>query len=140
MPVCEISYLKGLIQDKELDNIVEKLTILLLEAEGLEINSKSKSLCYIAVNELDINYIAGQRSDTGKIIIKVYAFSKAYDDLRRKQLYSEINKLFIKEHRYTEKQNGNNIWTIIIPIEHNNFGISGLPITLEMTKKFLGDI
>ncbi|MEW5813823.1 MAG: hypothetical protein AB1798_00280 [Spirochaetota bacterium] len=43
MPICEISFAKGLLLQKEQDEIVERVTRLLLNAEGLYDNPISRT-------------------------------------------------------------------------------------------------
>lgn len=137
MPICEVCYSKGIISDDEKCEIAQKLSAILLKAEGLEDNPISRSICFINISQSDSMYIGGKLSDAGKIVIKIYAFEDAYTDLIKQNLYSEITKIFIDENKYTEEQKGNNIWILILPIQHHNFGVAGNPVTLEITKKIV---
>lgn len=137
MPICEVCYSKGIISDDEKCEIAQKLSAILLKAEGLEDNPISRSICFINISQSDSMYIGGKISDAGKIVIKIYAFEDAYTDLIKQNLYSEITKIFINENKYTGEQKGNNIWILILPIQHHNFGVAGNPVTLEITKKIV---
>lgn len=137
MPICEVSYAKGIISENEEEKIVERLTALLLKAEGLEDNPKSRSVCLINMHPSHSMYIGGKHTDVGKIVVKIHVFAEAYTDSIKNTLYSDITRVFIDENKYTGEQKGNNVWCVIIPVEKNNFGVGGNPVTLEMVKQIV---
>lgn len=47
MPICEIHFQKNIFSESELEKITDRLTNVLLHAEGFEINQISRSLCLI---------------------------------------------------------------------------------------------
>jgi len=51
MPVCEISYPRGLLSESEKNNVAQKMSGLLIEAEGLPDNPISRSICLVSINE-----------------------------------------------------------------------------------------
>lgn len=137
MPICEISYAKGLLPQREQDEIVERVTGLLLKAEGLSDNPISRSICLVDLYEAEKMCLGGRISDTGKIVVKIYAFSDAYSNATKESLHSEITKIFIEENKVTNELKGNNIWCIIIPLQSFDFGVGGKPVTLELTRKIV---
>ena len=137
MPICEIIYPCGLCSENEKNNIVERVTKLLLEAEGFEDNPISRSICLVNIEESKSMYIGGNRTDKGKVVIKIFAFQESYSDEIKENLYVKITDIFIEENKHTKELNGNNIWCMVFPIHGNNFGVGGRPVTLEITRKIV---
>jgi len=137
MPVCEISYARGLLSDAEKDRIVEKVSRLLLEAEGLPDNPVSRSICLVNMLETESMYIGGSRTDKGKIVLKIFVFDEAFSDEGKESLYAKMAGIFMEEHPPTKELNGNNIWCLICPIKGNNFGVGGKPVSLAFTRKIV---
>jgi phenylpyruvate tautomerase PptA (4-oxalocrotonate tautomerase family) len=137
MPICEINYPCGLFSENEKNNIVERVTKLLLEAEGLEDNPISRSICLVNIEESSSMYIGGKRTDKGKVVIKIFAFQEAFSNEIKENLYLKITNIFVEENKLAKELNGNNIWCMIFPINGNNFGVGGRPITLEITRKIV---
>ncbi len=137
MPLCEVTFSQGIISDDEKAAIVKRLSSLLLDAEGLEDNPVSRSICLVNLNQSNSMYVGGKLSDTGKIIVKIYMFYDACTDSVKEKLFSCVTKIFIEENKFTRDKNGNNIWCILSPIQKNEFGVGGIPITLELTKKII---
>ena len=137
MPVCEISYPVGLLSENEKSRIIDRVSKLLLEAEGLPDNPVSRSVCLVNVMEAPSVYVGGRRSEQGKILIKIFAFEEAYPDNGREKLYAGLTDIFREEHQLTRELSGNNIWCLIAPITGGNFGVGGRPISLDVTKKIV---
>jgi phenylpyruvate tautomerase PptA (4-oxalocrotonate tautomerase family) len=137
MPICEIHFPKNLLEKQEIDKITDRLTNVLLQAEGFEINQISRSLCLINMIPSDSIFIGGKISEHAKIVIKIHVFEDAYSDTVKQELIKEITKIFIEENKLSREQDGNNVWCIIFPIGNNNFGAGGRIATLEDTKKFI---
>jgi phenylpyruvate tautomerase PptA (4-oxalocrotonate tautomerase family) len=135
MPICEITFASGLLSKNEQEKIVERVSALLLKAEGLIDNPISRSICLVNLNESSTMYIGGKISNKGKIIVKIYIFENAYSDSIKKNIYSDIANIFIEENKITKELKGNNIWCVIFPIQANDFGVGGKPATLELTRK-----
>lgn len=137
MPVCEISYPCGLLSENEKDRVVERVTRLLLEAEGLEDNPVSRSICLVDIQESGSMYVGGNRTDKGKVVIKIFVFHEAYSAATKENLYIEMTNIFIEENSYTRESKGNNIWCLVFPVRDNDFGVGGKPVTLEITRKIV---
>lgn len=137
MPICEITVSKGLLTIDQKQSVVDRLTKILLEAEGFIVNPISKSICYVNFIESKSVYLGGKLSEKGKILIKIHVFSDAYSDEIKKGLFLNLTKVFIEEDSFTRDQNGQNVWCIIFPIETNNFGAGGMAATLEQTRQFV---
>jgi len=135
MPVCEISYPRGLLSESEKNNVAQKMSGLLIEAEGLPDNPISRSICLVSINEQGSVYVGGVASDEGKVVIKIYAFHNAYTDDQKSELYKRATQIVVDEHPGSRNLGGKNVWCIILPIEQNNFGVDGVPVSLEMTRK-----
>lgn len=80
-------------------------------------------------------YIGGEISDKEKIVVRIYVFKDAYSDSIKKNIYSDITNIFIEENQITKELKGNNIWCVLFPIQSNDFGAGGKPVTLELTRK-----
>ncbi len=139
MPVCEISFAKGFFLESEQENIVNKLTKLLLDSEGLIDNPISRSICLIDLRESNKMYIGGKLADYGKVVVKIFAFANAYDDDMKEKLCNGITKVFIEHNNKTKELNGNNIWCLIFPLQPFDFCVAGKPVTLEMTRKIVSE-
>ncbi len=135
MPICEITFAGGLLSKNEQEKIVERVSALLLKAEGLIDNPISRSICLVNLNESSAMYIGGELSDKGKIVVKIYVFENAYSDSIKKNIYSDITNIFIEENQITKELKGNNIWCVIFSIQSNDFGVGGKPVALELTRK-----
>ncbi len=90
MPICEISSVQGFLPKNEQDKIVERVTRLLLSAEGLSDNPISRSICLVDLHESNKMYIGGKISDRGKIVVKIYVFSDAYSDSIKENIFSKL--------------------------------------------------
>ena len=137
MPVCEISYASGLLAEAQRNRIAVELSALLIEAEELPDNPIARSICQISINETALLYIGGAPSTDAKIVVKIYAFADAYTDAVKADVHRRIAQLFCSHHPATAAQGGRNVWSMILPIEHNGFGVGGVPVSLEMTKKIV---
>ena len=137
MPICEISYPRGLLSEDERNRVSSRITALLIEAEGLQDNAVSRSICLITINESEWVFIGGELSSQGKIVVKIYAFSEAYSEVQKSGLYSKIAAIFAEENAATRTLRGNNVWCLVLPIEANNFGVGGVAVSLEMTRKIV---
>ncbi len=137
MPICEITYADDVLAKDERGKIVERVSALLLKSEGLPDNPVARSICLVDFRESEAMYIGGKAAGDGKIVIKVHVFYDAYSDAVKEKLYTELTDIFIEESRITRKLMGNNIWCVIVPIQTNNFGVGGKPVSLELTRKFV---
>ncbi len=134
MPICEIDYPCGLLSDQQKPRIVERMTELLLQFEGLQDNSISRSICLLTINESKSVYVGGALSDEGKIVVKIFPFADAWTEEQTANIYAAIARIFIEEHPGTRVAKGNNVWCLIFPVTGNHFGVGGIPVTLEMTR------
>ncbi len=134
MPICEITFARGVISILERTRVVERVSALLLKAEGLTDNPISRSICLVNLNETSSMYIGGALSDKGKIVVKIYVFHDAYTDAIKKDIHAGIRDIFLEESQVTKELQGNNIWCVLLPILPNDFGVGGRPVTLELTR------
>lgn len=137
MPYAEVSMPKNFITDEEKSILSKKLTKILIESEGLKDNPISHSIALLDIKECDSLYVGGEKANQDKVVIKIYGFSKAFSEETKKKLFLEITDAFISVSDKTRLQNGRNIWCIIIPLGEFDFGVGGIPITLEMTRKLV---
>lgn len=135
MPICDISFPEDLLSKAEQDKIAERITQLLLDAEGLSDNAMSRSICLVDFNESNKMYLGGELLGKGKIIVKIHVFYDAYSNSIKEKLHSDITKIFIEENRVTHELEGNNIWSLIIPVQSYDFGVGGRTVTLDLTRK-----
>ncbi|AZO93650.1 hypothetical protein [Halocella sp. SP3-1] len=137
MPYAEILVTKNFITDEEKTVLVKKMTKILLDSEGLIDNPISRSIALLDIKEFGCLYVGGERSKQDKILVKIYAFSNAFNDKSKKKLFSDITNALISINDKIKSQNGRNIWCMIIPLQKNNFGVGGAPVTLEMTRNLV---
>lgn len=137
MPVCEISYPSGLLDAEQRNKVAAQLSGILIEAEGLPDNPIARSLCQISINEPPFVYIGGVPTFDAKIVVKIYAFSDAYTDAVKADVHRRIARVFCEHHPASAAQGGRNVWCMVLPIERNGFGVGGIPVSLEMTKKIV---
>lgn len=134
MPICEITYPRGLLSAEEKARVAERMSTLLIEAEGLPDNSVSRSICLISLNEADNVYVGGKPSDKGKIVVKIFAFGDAYSFKLKTDVHARVARIFCEEHAGSQALKGNNVWSLIVELGPNNFGVGGKPVSLEMTR------
>lgn len=137
MPCAEVSMTKSFITDKEKSILSKKLTKILIESEGLKDNPISHSIALLDIKEFDNLYVGGEKGNQDKVVIKIYGFSNAFSEEIKKKLFLEITNAFISVSDKTRLQNGRNIWCIIIPLGEFDFGVGGIPVTLELTKQLV---
>ncbi|AGY75927.1 hypothetical protein [Clostridium autoethanogenum] len=137
MPCAEVSMTKSFITDKEKSILSKKLTKILIESEGLKDNPISHSIALLNIKEFDNLYLGGEKGSQDKVVIKIYGFSNAFSEEIKKKLFLEITNAFISVSDKTRLQNGRNIWCIIIPLGESDFGVGGIPVTLELTKQLV---
>ncbi|AZV58537.1 hypothetical protein [Clostridium sp. AWRP] len=137
MPCAEVSMTKSFITDKEKSILSKKLTKILIESEGLKDNPISHSIALLDIKEFDNLYVGGEKGNQDKVVIKIYGFSNAFSEEIKKKLFLEITNAFISVSDKTRLQNGRNIWCIIIPLDEYDFGVGGIPVTLELTKQLV---
>ncbi|UOF88763.1 hypothetical protein LSG31_12485 [Fodinisporobacter ferrooxydans] len=137
MPYAEISMIKNFITVEEKSALSKKLTKILIESEGLKDNPISRSIALLDIKELDSLYVGGEKCNQDKVIVKIYGFADAFDENIKKKIYLEITDAFIAVSDKTRLQNGRNIWCIIIPLGEFNFGVGGVPVTLELTRQLV---
>lgn len=137
MPYAEVSMSKNFIADEEKSILSKKLTKILIKSEGLEDNPISRSLALLDIKEFDGLYVGGEKGNQDKVIIKIYGFSNAFNEEMKKKLFSEITNAFITVNEKTRLQNGSNIWCMIIPLGEFDFGVGGIPVTLELTRQIV---
>lgn len=135
MPICEICCPRGLLAEEEKGALAQGLSKLLIESEGLPDNPVSRSICLLSINEADDVYVGGVASNEGKIVVKIYAFADAYSAPQKAELYARVTRLLIDVHPRTKSLGGRNVWCVIVPVEQGNFGVGGVPISLEMTRR-----
>lgn len=137
MPYAEISMPKNFITDEEKSILSKKITKILIKSEGLHDNPISNSIALIDIKEFQNLYVGGEKNYKDKVIVKIYGFSKAFTEEIKKNLFLEIRNAFISVSDKTQLQNGKNIWCIIIPLGDFDFGVSGMPISLEFTRNLV---
>lgn len=137
MPYAEVSMTKNFITDEEKSTLSKKLTKILIESEGLKDNPISHSIALMDIKEFDSLYVGGEKGNQDKVVIKIYGFSNALSEEMKKKLFSEITNAFISVSDKTRLQKGRNIWCMIIPLGEFDFGVGGIPITLELTRKLV---
>ncbi|PJI07821.1 MULTISPECIES: hypothetical protein [Clostridium] len=137
MPYAEVSMTKNFITDEEKSTLSKKLTKILIESEGLQDNPISHSIALLDIKEFDSLYVGGERGNQDKVVIKIYGFSNAYSEEIKKKLFLQITNAFISVSDKTRLQKGRNIWCMIIPLGEFDFGVGGIPITLELTRKLV---
>ncbi len=137
MPVCEISYPSGLLAEEQRNRIAAELSGILIDAEGLPDNPISRSICQISISEPAFVYIGGALSMEAKIVVKIYAFSDAYTDAVKTDVYRRIARLFCEHHPASAAQGGRNVWCMVLPIDSKGFGVGGIPVSLEMTRQIV---
>ncbi|MCI1931069.1 MAG: hypothetical protein LKJ13_05185 [Clostridia bacterium] len=137
MPYAEVSITKNFIEDNKMSVLLKSLTKILIESEGLKDNHISNSLALIDVKEFDNLYVGGEKSKQDKAVIKIYGFSDAFNEEIKKKLFNKITNAFISVSEKAQLQNGKNIWCIITPLGKSDFGVGGIPVTLELTKKIV---
>lgn len=135
MPICEICCPRGLLSEEEKSALAQGLSGLLIESEGLPDNPVSRSICLLSINEADNVYVGGAASSDGKIVVKIYAFADAYSAAQKAELYARVTRLFVDLHPRTSSLGGRNVWCVIVPVEQGNFGVGGVPVSLEMTRR-----
>jgi phenylpyruvate tautomerase PptA (4-oxalocrotonate tautomerase family) len=137
MPYAEISMIKNFITDEEKSALSKKLTKILIELEGLKDNPISRSIALLDIREFDSLYVGGDKSNQDKVVIKIYGFANAFNEEIKKKLFLEITNAFIAVSDKTRLQNGRNIWCMIIPLGEFDFGVGGIPVTLELTRQLV---
>ncbi|MGE5628060.1 MAG: tautomerase family protein [Solirubrobacterales bacterium] len=137
MPYAEVSITRNFITDDQKSIISKKLTKLLIESEGLKDNPISNSIALLEIKEFDNLYVGGETGNQDKVVIKIYAFSNAFSEEIKKKLFLDISNVFISVSDKTRLQNGRNIWCMIIPLGEFDFGVGGIPITLELTRQLV---
>ncbi|MEW9700904.1 tautomerase family protein [Paenibacillus sp. SI8] len=137
MPYAEISMNKNFITDEEKSALSMKLTKILIESEGLKDNPISRSIALLDIKEFDTLYVGGEKSNEDKVVIKIYGFANAFNEEIKKKLFSEITDAFIAVSDKTRLKNGRNIWCMIIPLGDFDFGVGGIPVTLELTRQLV---
>ncbi|GAA3624342.1 tautomerase family protein [Flavivirga jejuensis] len=137
MPYAEILMPEKFMTNQEKSTLAKSLTKILIKSEGLKDNPISNSITLLEIKDSDTFYIGGEKGNQEKVIIKIYAFSDAFNKKTTEDLYSSITTLFMENNEKTKSQNGRNIWCMIIPLGENGFGVGGIPITLEMTKQLV---
>lgn len=135
MPICEICCPRGLLSEEEKGALAQGLSGLLIESEGLPDNPVSRSICLLSINEADSVYVGGVASNDGKIVVKIYAFADAYSAPQKAELYTRVTRLLMDVHPRTSSLGGRNVWCVIAPVEQGNFGVGGVPVSLEMTRQ-----
>ena len=135
MPICEICCPRGLLSAEEKSAVAQALSALLIESEGLPDSPASRSICLLSINESDSVYVGGVASNEGKIVVKIDAFFDAYSDRQKADLYTRVTRLFVDLHPLTKSLGGRNVWCVIVPVEQGNFGVGGIPVSLEMTRQ-----
>ncbi len=134
MPICEIVCKEGLLSAQEADRIVERLCPILLDAEGLPDTPAARALCLINITSTAHTYIGGRPAAQGKILVRIHAFANAYSDATKSMLYEHITRIFCEEHPASQAAGGSNVWCLILTLEPGNFGVGGIPVSLEMTR------
>lgn len=137
MPYAEVSMAKSFITDEEKSTLSKKLTKILIDSEGLKDNPISHSIALLDIKEFDSLYVGGEKGNHDKVVIKIYGFSNAFSEEVKKNLFLEITNAFISVSDKTRLQNGRNIWCMIIPLGKFDFGVGGIPITLELTRQIV---
>ncbi|KAJ49984.1 phenylpyruvate tautomerase PptA (4-oxalocrotonate tautomerase family) [Clostridium tetanomorphum] len=137
MPYAEVSMSKNFITDKKVSILSKKLTKIIIESEGLKDNPISHSIALLDIKEFDSLYVGGEKGSKDKVVIKIYGFSNAFSEEIKKKLFLEITNAFISVSDKTRLQKGRNIWCMIIPLGEFDFGVGGIPVTLELTRQLV---
>ncbi|HVN96395.1 MAG TPA: tautomerase family protein [Syntrophorhabdaceae bacterium] len=137
MPICDIVISESNFPRNKRQIIIERLTKILLEAEGFEDNPISRSICFINLHSSNSMYIGGNLSKEGKIIVTIYVFAEAYSDETRARLFRKVTNLFVEEDDYTAGQKGQNIWCVILHVEKNNFAVGGDGVSLAQVSNLV---
>lgn len=137
MPYAEILTTKNLVNDEGKYMLAKKVTKILLDSEGLVKNPISKSIALLDIKEFENLYVGGEKGNQEKILVKIYAFSNAYNEESKIKLFADITNAILSINDRVRSQNGRNIWCMIIPLNELDFGVGGNPITLEATRKLV---
>lgn len=137
MPYAEISVPKNFINEKGKSTLAKTVTKILIEAEGLIDNPISQSIALLDIREFDNLFIGGENDNSDKVVLKIYGFSNAFCEDIKKKLFSEITNAIIAVSDKTRSQNGRNVWCMIMPLDEFEFGVGGIPVTLEMVRQIV---
>lgn len=123
--------------DEEKSALSQKLTKILIESEGLQDNQISRSIALLEIREFDSVYVGGEKSNQDKVVVKIYGIKNAFNEEIKKKLLLDISNAFISVIDKTRLQNGRNIWCMIIPLREFDFGVGGIPVSLEITRQLV---
>jgi phenylpyruvate tautomerase PptA (4-oxalocrotonate tautomerase family) len=137
MPICEITAARGHLTARQKQKVAERLTEILLEAEGFPDNPVSRSLCHVSFAEPESVYLGGRQSEQGKIIVKIHVFADAYSQEAKAKVFRNVTWAFVEEDDFTRSQQGSNVWCLIFPAEKDNFGVAGAAVTLEQVRRMV---
>lgn len=137
MPFAEITVTKKLMTEEKKTKFIKKITKILIESEGLQDNPISRSIALVDFKEFDNLYIGGDVSTQERIVVKIYGFSDAFDEDAKKKLFENITNSLMEINETIRLQNGRNVWCIIIPLGKSEFGVGGMPISLDITRQLV---
>ena len=106
MPYAEILTTKNLIGNEEKAILAKKVTKILLDSEGLVDNPISRSIALLDIKEFENLYVGGEKGNQEKIIVKIYAFSNAYNEESKINLFSDITEAILSINDSVWSQNG----------------------------------
>ncbi len=137
MPVCEVTF-SSINTNRKTEIIISNaLRSILLQSEGLKETTFSINVCQVIFSKNRIRQSLFMKTTNERnVLIKIYFLLDALDDVKRIALIKGITEIFTSN---IPGINPMNIWCILLPIEHNCFGVAGNSITIEDIRQIVNN-
>lgn len=136
MPYVEIATTDTIKNHPNIEKFANDLTAVLLEVEGLQDNAYARSIALIDIRSFGNLYIGGSRHSGNKMMVRIYGFKEVFTEEAKALLHKHISELAIAQFS-VDIIEIRDVWSMCLPLNAYEFGVSGVPVSLEDTKAFV---
>jgi phenylpyruvate tautomerase PptA (4-oxalocrotonate tautomerase family) len=132
MPMIEVTYPKGSIEDDAREEMLEELATKMLAAEGAPDTEFFRSITWVYANEIDPRSLAvgGRPGGDPRFRVQITVPEGALSDRRKGILVDSVNHAVLRAAGLPEGE-GLRVWTLIRDVPDGNWGAAGQQVRFQ---------
>lgn len=135
MPIMDVTYPQGALDDDARDALVDDLTTVLLRAERAPDTEFFRNVTWVYLHELPADGVraAGRPVPAPTFRVEVTTPEGALSDRRRKELVAEATRV-VREHAGIPEAEALRVWVLCREIDEGSWGAGGHVIEFQALK------
>lgn len=136
MPLVDLHYPEGCIDDARIARIAGRIAAAAREAEGLPDTPAARAISVVNCNACRHVFVDGKRCETARFQVVVHAFADALDDAAKRRLVARVTAAFVEE--CPDCSDGRNVWCLIDALAPGSFAAAGTLIDFARVRAMTG--